>query len=104
MLRQLFLKPVWATAVRREPQDAAGQSTPGFDFGGASCGDAGKAPASVHHGQVENIKGQTEMPQAWLTQYTREGWEVGQFQLIHTMQLYSAYKFCMRTSIKGDEG
>lgn len=63
MLRQLFLKPL--SAVRRDPKDAAGQSTPGFDFGGASCGDAGKALASVHHAQVNTMKGQTEeMPEA----------------------------------------
>lgn len=40
MLRQLFLKPLSATAVRSDPKDAAGPSTPGFDFGGASCGGA----------------------------------------------------------------
>ena len=43
MLRQLFLKPLSATAVRSDSKDTAGPSTPGFDFGGASCGDAGDA-------------------------------------------------------------
>ena len=44
MLRQLFLKPLSATAVRSDPHDAAGPSTLGFDFGGPSCGSAGDAP------------------------------------------------------------
>ena len=48
MLRQLFLKPLSATAVRSDPKDAAGPSNPGFDFGGANCGDAGEALACVH--------------------------------------------------------
>ena len=44
MLRQLFLKPVSATAVRGDSQDGAGPSTPGFDFGGGGYGDAGDNP------------------------------------------------------------
>lgn len=48
MLRQLFLKPLSATAVRSDPKDEAGPSTPGFDFGGASCGGAGDALPPVH--------------------------------------------------------
>ena len=47
MLRQLFLKPLSAIAVRSDPQDGAGPSTPGFDFGGAACEDAGNALSSV---------------------------------------------------------
>lgn len=47
MLRQLFLKPLSATAIRRDPQDGAGPSTPGFDFG-AGCGDAGSKSACVN--------------------------------------------------------
>ena len=42
MLRQLFLKPLSATAVRRDPHDGAGPSTPAFDtFGGGDFGAAG---------------------------------------------------------------
>lgn len=41
MLRQLFLKPLSARAMRGDPQDGAGPSTPGFDLGGAGCGDTG---------------------------------------------------------------
>ena len=63
MLRQLFLKQLSATAVRSDPHDAAGPSTPGFDFGGGSCGGAGDAPPSVHslHGFQEE-EGRTRKP------------------------------------------
>ena len=46
MLRQLFLKPLSATVVRRDPRDGAGPTTPAFDFGGDHFGAEGKPSSS----------------------------------------------------------
>ena len=52
MLRQLFLKPLSATVVRRDPQDGAGPATPAFDFGRDDFGAEGEPPAFLDGKQI----------------------------------------------------